>query len=388
MLDVLYLASNIGDSTVAKRVDMLADGGASVAVAGFRRSGSGTLRLKADDHFELGETFDARFGQRILAIARAAGPLKARMRGRPAPDVIVARNLEMLFLASRLQPTWSDPPAIVYECLDIHRLLLRNDLVGQALRGLERHLARKASLLLISSPAFVREYFQPYRQIELPTLVLENKVYRAGGGRGTNPALRPPANGPLRIGWFGALRCRKSLAILADFSARMNGAVEIVLRGRPALTEFADFHGFVAAQPFMSYEGSYRNPDDLAAIYSDVHLSWAIDYFEEGRNSKWLLPNRIYEGSLHGAIPVALAGTETAAFLQANAIGVVLADTAPQTLVDALGRLGPEALRGLADAVAVRPVSTFAADARDARRLVDRLAQAAGAERVALEVAA
>lgn len=388
MLDVLYLASNTGDATVDKRVEMLVDGGASVSVAGFRRSGSAIPQLNVADYFELGETFDARFGQRIMAVAQAAGPLKARMRGRAAPDVIVARNLEMLFLANRLQPMWREPPAIVYECLDIHRLLLRDDLVGQALRSLERRLARNASLLLTSSPAFVREYFDAYAQTDLPTLVVENKVYGETGTPATNPALRPPHDGPLRIGWFGALRCRRSLAILADFSARMNGAVEVVLRGRPALTEFTDFRGFVAAQPFMTYEGAYRNPDDLAGIYSDIHLAWAIDYFEEGQNSKWLLPNRIYEGCRHGAIPVALAGTETAAFLQTNGIGIVLPDTAPQTLVDRLAGLGPEALRDLAAAVAARPVGTFAADTNDARQLVGRLAQAAGAAHAALEEAA
>lgn len=388
MLDVLYLAANIGDATVAKRVQMFADGGADVAVAGFRRSGSASPRLNATDTFELGETFDARFGQRILAIARAAGPLRSRMRGRAAPDVIVARNLEMLFLASRLQPMWEERPAIVYECLDIHRLLLRNGIVGQALRGLERRLARRAALLMTSSPAFVREYFEAYDQVELPTLLIENKVYGSGPERGTNPALRP-VDGPLRIGWFGALRCRRSLLVLADFAARMNGAVEIVLRGRPALTEFDDFHGFVATQPHMSYEGTYRNPDDLAPIYSGVHLSWAIDYFEAGQNSKWLLPNRVYEGCLHGAVPVALEGTETATFLGANGIGIVLPDTAPETLVEALGSLGAEALRGLAQAVAARPASSFAADIHDARILVGRLAEVAGAEsRVALEVAA
>jgi succinoglycan biosynthesis protein ExoL len=169
----------------------------------------------------------------------------------------------------------------------------------------------------------------------------------------------------------------------------MDGKVEIVLRGRPALTEFDDFHGFVASQPHVSYEGTYRNPDDLAAIYSGVHLSWAIDYFEAGQNSKWLLPNRIYEGCLHGAVPVALQGTETAAFLRANGIGIVLPDTAPETLVEALGGLGVEALRGLAQAVAARPASSFAADVHDARLLVARLAEVAGVESgVALEVAA
>jgi len=217
------------------------------------------------------------------------------MRSRNAPDVIMARNLEMLFLAVRLKDMWDGRPAIVYECLDVHRLMLRHDMIGRSLRGLERRLARKASLLLISSPAFAREYFGKLNQLGLPTRLVENKVL-GSHARGQNPALSVVDSAPLRIGWFGALRCRKSLDILKRFTHHMGGAVEIVLRGRPALTEFDDFHGSIAANPYLSYEGPYQNPRDLPKIYSGVHFTWAIDYVEEGQNSSWLLPNRVYEG--------------------------------------------------------------------------------------------
>ena len=86
----------------------------------------------------------------------------------------------------------------------------------------------------------------------------------------------------------------------------MEGRFEIVLRGRPAYSEFTDFDGFVAAEPYLRFDGAYRNPEDLAAIYGEVHFSWAIDFFEEGLNSSWLLPNRLYEGCRYGAVPIAM----------------------------------------------------------------------------------
>jgi succinoglycan biosynthesis protein ExoL len=390
LLNVLYLASNVGDSTVAKRLNMLRDGGAAVTMAGFRRAGSPLPDMDAQSCIVLGETFDARFIQRIAAIARAAGPLRQSMRGRPGPDIIVARNLEMLFLAGRLQAMWGGAPAIAYECLDIHRLLLRPDVVGHSLRGIERRLMRRASLLLTSSPAFVRAYFEAYGQADaLPTLLVENKVYGGESGRGSNPALRAEDAGrPVRIGWFGALRCHKSLSVLATLAGQMDGAVEIVLRGRPALTEFNDFHRFVGAQRALRYEGAYQSPGDLAQIYSDVHFAWAIDHFEAGKNSDWLLPNRIYEGCLHGAIPIALAGTETAAFLKTNRIGIVLPDTEAETLARVFGGLDRGELRRMAADVAQTAVGTFAFDRAACRALVERLEQAADARRAPLEVAA
>jgi succinoglycan biosynthesis protein ExoL len=386
VLDVLYLASNVGDATVAKRTRMLRDGGASVSIAGFRRAGSAPPP-EAAGLVDLGQTFDARFLQRILAVAKASGPLRWRMRGRARPDVILARNLEMLFLAGRLRSAWPEPPAIAYECLDIHRLLLRSDLVGRTLRGIERSLLRDVDLLLTSSPAFVRSYFEAYGQAELPTLLLENKVYPAPMARGRNPALAGAPSGPLSIGWFGALRCRRSLDSLSAFAARMGGGINVVLRGRPALTEFDDFHGTVASGPFVSFDGPYAAAD-LANMYSGVQFAWAIDYFEAGQNSAWLLPNRIYEGCLHGAIPIALAGTETAAFIERLGIGVVLPDIEPQTLVERIGRLDPETIRGLAEAVAAVPAATFAADLTDANALVHRLVGAASIVPATFEEAA
>jgi succinoglycan biosynthesis protein ExoL len=61
----------------------------------------------------------------------------------------------------------------------------------------------------------------------------------------------------------------------------------------------------------MIYAGEYRNPDDLAEMYARVHLTWAFDFLDEGSNSKWLLPNRIYEGGYFGAVALTSSDTQT-----------------------------------------------------------------------------
>lgn len=373
MLKVLYLVPNLADPATARRIDMLRLGGATIDVVGFRRAGTAVPRLDVGTYLELDETFDARFVQRLTATVRASAGLRRWVTRLQEPDLIIARNLEMLALASRLQDHWAGAPALVYECLDIHRLMLRQDAVGTAMRAAEQHWSKKASLLITSSPAFLRNYFDIHGAPAAQ--VVENKVLWDGGARGVNPALAASAAGsPLRIGWFGALRCARSLAALDGLATAMQGKVEVVLRGRPALNEFDDFPAAVAGRPHLHFEGPYRNPDDLPAIYSDVHLAWAIDFFEAGQNSQWLLPNRIYEGCLHGAIPVALAGTETAAFIERHGIGIVLPDIAPETLRAMLGGLTPERLATLARAVAALPPEHFAATADNCRTLVDQLA--------------
>lgn len=373
---ILYLVHNLSDPAVARRLAMLRLGGAEVEIAGFRRADAPLADLPAETVVELDITHDARMLQRLLATLKARYGVKRWAKVLARPDVIIARNLEMLAVAEGLLSLWDEPPAMVYECLDIHRLMLRQDRLGRGMRAVEQRLMRRANLLITSSPAFLDRYFD--EQGAPPALLIENKVFAPGHEAvGRNPAL-DGVEGPVRLGWFGALRCAKSLEALDRVSRALDGKLEVSLRGRPALTEFADFHGVVTASPHMRFGGPYLYPDDLAAIYSDVHMVWAVDFFEEGQNSAWLLPNRIYEGCLNGAVPIALAGTETAAFIERHGLGVVIPDIEPQTLNTLFAGMTPERLRGLAQGVAGVARRAFRCEAEECVALVSRLAGVAG----------
>jgi hypothetical protein len=383
LLRILYLVPSLADPAVARRVAMLRLGGAEVEIAGFRRADAPPDALPAGTVMEFDVTHDGRMLQRLFATLTAALRARGWARSFARPDVVIARNLEMLGIANRLLGFWPQPPALVYECLDLHRLMLREDHLGRSMRRVEQRLSRSAALLLTSSPAFLDNYFA--RHGSPPPYLVENKVFAPESAEvGDNPALRGDS-APIRIGWFGALRCRRSLKALDAASRALSGHVEVVLRGRPALTEFDDFHATIAAAPHVRYAGAYRYPDDLAEIYAGVHFAWAIDFFEAGQNSRWLLPNRLYEGCRNGAIPIAVAGTETAAFIERLGIGIVIPDIEPATLIELFSALTPERVLALAQAVRAQDASAFRCDTAECVALVDRLADLAP---VALEAAA
>jgi succinoglycan biosynthesis protein ExoL len=376
MLRVLYFVHDLSDPAVRRRVRMLEAGGAEVTLAGFRRAPEIPPELKRLSPVDLGRTRDGRFAQRLAAVAAAALSLGAKLRGVVPPDVIIGRNLEMLALAARARALFGGRAPIVYESLDIHRLLLGHNALSRAMRGAERLFGREAALLVTSSPAFVRDYFRRFGQIGAPVALLPNKVLELGGAA-EQPYELQPAPGPGRpwvIGWFGALRCRKSLELLSSFTRRMDGRFEVVLRGRPARTELPDFERFVAAEPFMRFEGAYRNPEDLARIYGEVHFSWAIDFFEEGLNSDWLLPNRLYEGCRYGAVPIAMRPTETGRFLAEREMGLLLDQATPAALADALGALDGRSYSGLRNRVLAEDRATWVCGPGECRAFVERLA--------------
>ncbi|MBN9550453.1 MAG: glycosyl transferase family 1, partial [Alphaproteobacteria bacterium] len=101
MLHVLYLVHDVSDPAVRRRVQMLKAGGARVTLAGFRRTTSPVVEIEGIEPVDLGATRDGRFAQRLGAVARAAVSIGAKLGAMPRPDLIIARNLEMLALARR-----------------------------------------------------------------------------------------------------------------------------------------------------------------------------------------------------------------------------------------------------------------------------------------------
>jgi succinoglycan biosynthesis protein ExoL len=374
MLHVLYLVHDVSDPAVRRRIIMLKAGGARVTLAGFRRTQE-REDVEGVTPIDLGHTRDGRFAQRLGAVAVAATRIGAALRAVAAPDVIVARNLEMLALAQRARSALGASMPVIYECLDIHRLVLREDFLGKGLRGAERLFGRNVGLLLTSSPAFVRHYFERYGQIDAPIELVENKLLELEPRIDSMPSAL--ADEPWTIGWFGALRCRKSLELLAAFTRKAEGRFEIVLRGRPALSAFPDFHGFVESEPHLTFKGAYRNPEDMADIYAQVDFAWAIDFFEEGQNSTWLLPNRLYESCRFGTVPIAMAGTETARFLERLDIGLMLPEPSASALAEALSGMTSERYAALRGEVLARDPRNWICDLADCRALVAKLERVA-----------
>jgi succinoglycan biosynthesis protein ExoL len=318
---ICYFAHDLADPAVHRRVRMLVQGGAVVTTMGFRRSAAPVATVQGTEAIDLGRTVDGMLAKRAFTVAQIFGNLGILAEHLSGADVVLSRNLEMLVLASRARKRYAPCAALVYECLDIHRMLLSDGAIGSALRLVESRLWQNVDLLLTSSPAFIEHYFKQ-RGFAAPIRLVENKVLRFDDEAPISLRSHRPGP-PWRVGWFGVIRCRRSLEILSSVARAAEGALEVVIRGQPSRAVFVDFEADVANRPHVQYAGPYRNPDELSAIYGEVHFSWAIDYYERGKNSAWLLPNRIYEGCCYGAVPLAVDGVETSRWLTDRGVGVV-----------------------------------------------------------------
>ena len=369
---ISYFVHDLSDPAIKRRVRMLMAGGAEVRLIGFRRSSEAPAFVEQSPARDLGCTADGRLVRRALSISHALATLRRQVDHIRGADVVLARNLEMLVLASRARRRYAPAATLVYECLDIHRLLLSSGIRGTMLRSLQSRLWQQVDLLVTSSPAFICNYFTPH-SFPAPIRLVENKVALLDGDQTTANIVRPPPGPPWRIGWFGALRCRKSLEILSALARAGGGAIEIVLRGQPSGAVFANLPAEIVNLPHVRFAGPYRNPEDLAAIYGEVHFAWAVDYYESGQNSTWLLPNRIYEAGLCGAVPIALKDVETGRWLLQRRVGLTFDEPLDQELATFFQQLDPVRYTELANGVAALPRRDLISDRTDCRLFVDAL---------------
>ena len=364
---IAYFVHDVNDAAVAKRVTMLRAAGAEVMVIGFRRDDRMPATVSGARVYDLGQTADAKLLQRAGVVFRNLLMPTLMLDAMGRPDVIIARNLESLALATRARKSAPKAP-LIYECLDIHRSLLGSSLPHLIIQRIEAALLKAVDLVIVSSSAFVSEYFAKRVKLEAPVLLVENKVLALDNE--VAPVPSRPTGPPWTIGWFGNLRCRRTFETLTALAAMSDGRVEVLIAGRASPAVFEDFEGLVERSPYCTFVGAFR-PEDLAGLYARCHFAWAIDYFEEGLNSSWLLPNRLYEASSFGAVPIALESVETGRWLARHDAGMLIDDSvAVPELVTMFEDLDAAGYSELVRKVAAIPRGALVADKSDCDELL------------------
>ncbi len=345
----------------------------------FRRVRNGPVRTPAWDNVELGTTLDRHYLGRLPNLIW--GAVKALRHGRALRScrIFYARNIDMLLLAVVTRRIARARAVVAYEALDVQRVFIGEGLVNRFFRWAERRLLAASDLLVVSSPDFISHYFVPIQKFAGPWQLLENKVFVASGAELPAPAHRPAAEPPWVIGWFGTLRCVRSLEILCRIADALGDRVAVHIRGRPSEEDLSveAITAACAGRRNVTYGGAYRSPADLAAIYGPVHFAWCIDYLDAGTNSEWLLPNRLYEGCLMGALALARPDTATSRMVERQGLGWTLAEPLEESLVRFITELDPAAYESKRRSVAGMSRTMFV-DIDDTREVLERLDKLAG----------
>jgi succinoglycan biosynthesis protein ExoL len=357
---VAFFGHDSNEPTIVKRMQAFSGGGARVVAFTFTRRRPGAVPAERFENIHLGFTEDRNYLRRLPQLMRGAAIAIAKFEIIRNADVIYARNIDMALIACIAKLLSASRAPFVYEVLDVQRIFLGDKLVNRIFRFIERRIMDMSSLLVVSSPMFMEKYFHFQQNYRGAWRLLENKISSPGGLPNRIAPRDPPPAPPWRIGWHGRLRCPRSLEILCEIADRLGDKVFIDLRGAPSEEDLPSekIERLVASRRNMAYGGAYER-GDLANIYAGVHFSWCVDFLDAGSNSDWLLPNRIYEGGLFGAIALTRSGTATAKKAEGDRLGFAFRDPLSESVANFLEGLAVEDYAAFRDNVKNMPRSKF-----------------------------
>lgn len=371
---LVFIGPERTDARSVKRIAALTAEGWQVTGFTFHRDRGQDDPPPAWENIHLGNTYNRRYFHRLWAIVRAFGIMwRQRKRIREAACLYVINpDNALLALFGRFVSRRKVP--LVLEIADIQPAMTGQGMKSRLLRKLERFILRRSQLLLTTSPGFLRHYFEPVQRYRGPVFLLENKVYPSAAlVAGRKPRPGPVSAGRWTIGYFGVLRCERSVDLICRLAEAFPEKLQFILRGVPAGIDEANFHQRISAHSNITWGGPYRYPRDLPEMYGGIDFNWCFDFSAAGANSAWLLPNRIYEGGLFHCPALAFAGTETASWLAEGELGEVFHEDLYTALHAYFSSLTLEKWQQLAARCSQAPDERFAAE-RDYSVLSERLA--------------
>ena len=376
-VELLFFCPDVTDASTLKRVQQFMDFGYRVTVFGFRRERYNRAYQPPWPNVPLGFTTDARYWHRLRALVRAVPALFAHRGSLRRAAIFYARNIDQLLLAllARLI-TFSRAP-VAYEVLDIPPILMRRGPVPALLRTIERLCLRRIDLLVLSSPAFHRNYYAAVQKYRGGWFLLENKLHPSISSQAT-PVRRAAEGGrPWVVGYFGLIRGEATVALIARLAERLRGRVLFKFRGILTTVDRAKFEEVLQRCPNIRYGGPYLPQQDLEALYRDVDFAWALDLEHTDHNSRWLMPCRFYEAGYFGIPCLAVHGFEVGSTLEKHRIGWTFDAPLEESLVrffEQLTAADYERIRGRLHSV---PRNMFVAG-DDVTRLCTMLARRGG----------
>jgi len=356
---IVFFGHDAADAAIRRRMHSFAQDGCNAVGFMMRRKAPKPTEWT---NIDLGQTQNGAFAQRIAMIFKGADRAVAEgEQALRAADVFYARNLDMLASAFLAKRKLKLKTPVIYECLDVHRLMVGTGAVARILRFVERRLLKRCAGLVVSSPGFLKHYFEVHHKGLYHAHLVENRLV-SGADYGPRPTETLSAvDRPLQLGWYGILRCSRSLNLLAGLADKLGDSIEIHLYGKVATNEIPDFDAVVARRKNMFFAGAYKSPEDLATIYQASDLVWAGDFMEAGYNSVWLLPNRLYEGGYYATPAIAPAGTQTGIWLEAHKCGFTIKEPLEETLPELVQHLQghSEEIKQRQEALLDLPSETF-----------------------------
>ena len=173
-MKILFINSYLSFPRYIKRIKAIQQLGVNTTVIAYNRDDNKSGEYFSDT-ISLGTIEHGKYFQRMLTIIKSFLIVRRECK---EIDICYCFGLDMFLLGWLASLCKNNKPKYVYEVGDIRPILLGEGFINIIARNLDRYLASKAKLLVVTSTAFITEYY--YKIINLSSLSyieIENKLH-------------------------------------------------------------------------------------------------------------------------------------------------------------------------------------------------------------------
>ena len=332
-LHILFALPMVGHPRDSKRIAMLQNAGFQVEAIAFERK-SHKGRVPTCSVEIIGVIDHGRYLKRTIKMLAAIPSIRRAIKSN---DAVYASGPDMALLCLASGMSLGRP--VIFEVGDIRELQTASGLWGGLVRKVDRYLADSCRLLVTTASGFIDDYYRQWVGTTTRSLLIENKLEPSETAEQHDMQRTSTFNGvqngrPLRIGYFGLLRCEQSWRILLSLAKKYQKNVEIVVAGYPI--EPVDLLRQAEKYSNVIYKGEYRSPDDLPSLYHGVDLTWVHYPTRNYWGFRWARTNRFYESCLYRTPMISWSGSADAVEIQRYGIGLILENDDADKIVEKL----------------------------------------------------
>lgn len=250
--------------------------------------------------------------KRLWLYFRALRIFRAELR-RFEGDLVYVFGLDNLLLLKLASVGLGRRIKFVYEIDDILSVLSEKSITGVLLRAIASRIVPSCDLVVCTSEAFITEFYNKICRKRIPWILIENKINELNFLAAQTSSFRCHVRRDgcrMVIGYFGIIRCSKSLEILGNIAVS-DRSIDIVIRGY-IMESVADSFKAIQGEENVFFYGAYAAPIDLEKAYNELDIAW-ICYPYTGlafSNSSWARTNRFYEAGYYGCPMIAAKCTK------------------------------------------------------------------------------
>lgn len=318
IMNILFILPVASHVRYHKRISALKENCNQIRIFAFERNGYPSKKFDTE-YMSLGRVKNENYIKRLWPLLKAIENIRKHVKD---IDVIYSFGLDTLFIAYILKRMTEKKIKIVYEVGDIREILIKNKLSCKLLRTLERFLLKEVRLLVVTSYAYVTGYYNQLLRIKnIACQTIENKIDTKKVRRYVDPkeGYDDKNKDVIRIGYFGCIRCQKSILVLKQIAGNSKNYKKVYVRGK--FIGMPNVEREIEAIPNIEYGGAYIYPDDFAKIYQKIDIVW-IALTHAKSNFLWSRVNRFYEACYFNRPMIAQKGTQDGKIVEKYQIGL------------------------------------------------------------------